>query len=47
MVKPDPGAVNFGTVQATVSSVTLNLAAGRRILGVLVHPWSSTPCVVP
>jgi hypothetical protein len=46
MVKPDPGAVNLA-VQVPMSSVTLNLAASGRILGVLVHPWSSTPCVVP
>jgi hypothetical protein len=46
MVKPDPEAVNLA-VQVPVSSVTLNLAARRCILGVLVHPWSSTPCVVP
>jgi hypothetical protein len=46
MVKPVSGAVNL-VVQVPVSSVTLNLAVIRCILGVLVHPWSSTPCVVP
>jgi hypothetical protein len=46
MVKPDPGAVNLA-IQGPVSSVTLNLAPRRCILGVLVHPWSNTPCVVP